>query len=1066
MSMVLLVFVLSLLSTLSGCSRGYHRARVDREANGIIHSKSNISDWNLKDYSISPDHRSRYYDPFNPDCEPMPQDDPASHELMHCVNGEINGLTCGINGYTEWTENPYWAQYLVFDENGELLLDRKTAVELALIHSPDYQKRLEAVYLSAMNLSFSRFDFDVHYSSRPSLDYTADGKDRGGNSTLGLALPFEAEKKAASGAQFLIGLANTMTWQFAGQDSSNINTIFNFSVVQPLLRNAGRDIVLEELTTQERLFLGDIRELARYRQDFYIQTVHSGGGGSGYLGLLSQKVRIQNQRQNNIQLEDNLERMTQMFNAGRAKAYDVETTRRSFLSSQLELIRQIGNYENQVENYLTSMIGFPPNIKVKVEDPLLEQFELMAPSLTRLQGEAGALQGILRNETQPIPDDVLEQIAELEEKTLREIKLVYRDLERLEKNKGERIEGLRVLAERPEIRNGEVSPVICDVEAFLERIEIRKAELPEQEKQLGEVMFLMRLFQKYDREELTRRIELEDFDQETLETINRLEMYDLVPVFREEVGNIRNRYSQARFKKGDDTQIYNLQDEQKKLKTDLQKIQLAVESYGKSPEAAAELERMRKNTLEALAENERKLEMIEETIQAEIQALIRKWVERGGSAAAGGRKVPGPGTIIERPKQPVQPLENGIENENENIPDGIRLSRLPELEFDDDSGFVELPPEDGLAGERNEITRVSYQFETGGSELDFAPDFEIQKFDDPEIQDPELEFVPTVEPEPAGQGLPRPGLADARDDSVLDVIVDPYRNWMNKIVQRLYNELLVLTIVQSRMRLDTITLNPIDISSEEAFDLAKEHRLDLMNERSNLVDRWRKIEYAANQLKGFMNIRFNGEIGTTHDNPVRFSASNSRASVGIEWDTPLNRKSEEIGYRRAQIEYQQARRDFYQYLDSIQISLRNSLRNVKNDQLNFEIQRASIFVSIIKLDLAQIDLSKPAGMGGAGENIARNLVESLSELLSAQNSFLDVWVTYQARRVNLEYEMGTFELDENGMWIDHGPLSGKRSGIEKTAVEDEEQYEETFIDPEVESEEKFETEIERDPELP
>jgi hypothetical protein len=48
----------------------------------------------------------------------------------------------------------------------------------------------------------------------------------------------------------------------------------------------------------------------------------------------------------------------------------------------------------------------------------------------------------------------------------------------------------------------------------------------------------------------------------------------------------------------------------------------------------------------------------------------------------------------------------------------------------------------------------------------------------------------------------------------------------------------------------------------------------------------------------------------------------------------------------------------------------------------------------------------------------QNLVNALSELLNSQNDFLSVWVTYEVLRLSLQFQMGTMQLDERGLWID------------------------------------------------
>lgn len=988
-------FLVMIIFFLSGCSRTHHRMKADRDANILIQERLTGPKWSLQDYTINTDPRSRYHDPFDPDCEPMPEDDPVSHQLMHCVDGKRNGDDCGKNGYTDWTENPMWAQYLIVDQEGDVLLDKETAVELALLHSPSYQTELETAYISALDVTLARFAFDVHYSGREMLDYTVNGKSRGGNSTLENKIPFSAEKMTATGAQFVVGLANTMTWQFAGENTFRTNSLLNFSIVQPLLRGAGRDIVLESLTLQERRFLADIRSLARFQQDFYIRTVHSGNGGGGYLDLLSQKVKIQNQRQNLVQLEDNLNRMIELANANKVNAYQVETTRLGFLQSQNTLISLIGTYEGQIENYLTNTLGLPPDLKVKVEDPLLSNFELMAPSLTTLQRESDNLQRLIRDETQPIPEDAVEQLKTLRSKIKQEIKLVYSDFNRLESSKEERIRGLEMLANRPEVKNGDVSASICDVDAFLARLELRREEIPEQEQVFEKLFHLISLFEKYDRETMSEKIVNEDFDNETLDTIYRLDLLDMLPKFQKSVQSIHNRYSEE-FRTSYFNKLFELRLERRELQQQLLRIQLAKESFGKTSEMLESIENMYIKAEELLEWNRLQSDKIEQIIESEIQALIENRELGEADEISNAEKILlNIDTLPPDFDFPITPLPGPAEAEKH--------------------GELELPPEENDAPVFIELPSDSEDTTNGIPDLDDIlanlPGFEVDL------------------KELMGRESPRVSeLSQEAENIILEIEKDPYRNWLNKIVQKLYNELLVLSIVQSRTRLDSITLTPIDVSPEEAFEVAGENRLDWMNRKAELVDSWRNIEVQANRLKGALSVKFSGDIGTMHNNPLRFDAKNSSMSVGLEWDTPLNRKAEQNEYRKAQIRYQQARRDYYQYVDSVQKSLRNQLRNVKNDQINFELQRAQIFVAIIKVDQFQLELTKPqkstSGRSDVvNDNVAKNLLDALVEQLNAQNSFLNIWVAYQARRLDLESEMGILELDDRGLWLDHGPMT-------------------------------------------
>jgi hypothetical protein len=56
-------------------------------------------------------------------------------------------------------------------------------------------------------------------------------------------------------------------------------------------------------------------------------------------------------------------------------------------------------------------------------------------------------------------------------------------------------------------------------------------------------------------------------------------------------------------------------------------------------------------------------------------------------------------------------------------------------------------------------------------------------------------------------------------------------------------------------------------------------------------------------------------------------------------------------------------------------------------------------------------------------------------LLDAQNNFLTSWLNYEIQRLNLDFDLGTMRLDENGMWIDPGPIQADYASSEE-AIDD------------------------------
>ena len=81
---------------------------------------------------------------------------------------------------------------------------------------------------------------------------------------------------------------------------------------------------------------------------------------------------------------------------------------------------------------------------------------------------------------------------------------------------------------------------------------------------------------------------------------------------------------------------------------------------------------------------------------------------------------------------------------------------------------------------------------------------------------------------------------------------------------------------------------------------------------------------------------------------------------------------------------------------------------------------------IINEDLRQIRES--LGLA-SGPTAARDSVSALADLLTAQNTFLGVWVFYEAQRRNLDQDLGTIRVDENNIWVDPGSITSQAYGF-------------------------------------
>ncbi|MDR0328975.1 MAG: hypothetical protein LBI05_11840, partial [Planctomycetaceae bacterium] len=492
-----LLALAAILGGIVGCTRQYYRTKADHEIYSVIRQENNDPRWKVDCPKVIPDAASRMFDPYHPDFEPMPCDDPAAHAKMHRP-GDMRGSShWHDNGDTPHVENPCWRQSLLVNEKGEIPLDKEKAVELARLHSPEYQTTLENLFLAAMNVSQERYRYDVQFFGK------ADGTN--GVLTYGVAggsapklrndVTLRAKRNLAAGGNWAVELANSITWSLNGQGDWKSNaSLINVSVMQPLLRAASRKVVLENLTQTERDFLAEVRKLVLFQQGHYTRVVTgsvpqninvsiSNTGGVGFYRLLADQIQIQNQRQNILGLEENLDRLNEMFLAGQLNDnYQIKQMQQTLWTSQSGLLAQINGYQTNVELYISSL-GLPPDLKVSISDPLLEQFQLSSPTLTVLMEDVAGFLSALRKTDQPLPESFREDIGGVIRRTESEIAILEQDLETLKKSIPERRASLKNLEARlaERIKQGErVDHEIYDTDTFEERIaKLQTKDVPE-----------------------------------------------------------------------------------------------------------------------------------------------------------------------------------------------------------------------------------------------------------------------------------------------------------------------------------------------------------------------------------------------------------------------------------------------------------------------------------------------------------------------------------------------------------------------------------------------------------
>ena len=828
-----------------GCSRTFYRKQADHEALYILKEKGNDDRWSMEDFSIEINKKSRMFSVDDPDHPAMPPDDEAASIFMESVDGMEGYDGWEKDGQLEHFENPEWRQHLPLAEDGKLHINGQDAVRLALLHSTAYQRQLETMYMSALDVSAERFEFDTQFYGGYGSDYRSRGAAVAGSARSDLTLStrnIQMRQKYAKGTSLVANFANSLMWQFSGPDTHSTTSLIDINIVQPLLRQGGKDKVLERLTRTERQMLYKIRDFQRYRKGFYLDILTGnsgvqsasrigglfggsglsgftgvgsggfgglgGGGGTGggiprsaggYLGLLQNLQQLNNQRANITALESSLRLFESYFEAGFTDFNQVQQTRASFYQAVSDLMQAESSF-NASRDTFTSEIGLPPDVQIVITGDELNDFNLIDPYMQGLQNEILIIQNRV----------------------------------------GNLIVGMNIPPQSAS------TPWTDDIENALTSL----------------------------REEATKMLALHQ----------------------------------------------------------------QISSTGL------------------------------ETGKSDIDKMA---------------------SIIPTRKAFVSQVKVSLEEDNL-VSDTALQTDLLESDYLDD-----LPK---LL--RNDVKDVTDRL------MAVQPAYtNLGKAIDDLLAD--------------GKGLPEDELLKQLETSVISV--------MPELLIKISNDALELSLVQTSARAESITLIPVDLSVEQAFETASKNRLDWMNQRAGIMDQWRLISYNADNLESDLDIVLYGGLGNTGDNPLKFRDTAGTLKAGIEWDAPITRLRERNTYRQSLIEYEQAKRGYYNYENGQFLALKTALRNIQMQKINFEVQRKQLQVAARGVLFVRTRLQEPPGETGTrlSPTVARDLIQQLQGLQRAQDNILRVWVGYEIARGQLDLALGTMQIDDEGMWIDPGPIGFK-----------------------------------------
>lgn len=492
-----------------------YRKMADREVEAIIRGKAEDAAWSLDPFFLVPHPDSRYRNPSFPNNAPAPRDDEASARLMREVDGKPGGALWAQTGEPSPVESGAWENVLPRDRDGVVALNLENAVRLGLLHSRRYQSAREELYLAALDVTEQRFRFRDRVTLGSLAQNTRNARDRPGlEDSLRVDSDLSLQRRFATGADLAASLANAVLIDFSANARASVSSVVDVSILQPLLRFRAREFILEELTQSERTLLANVRRMKQYQQAFYIATTagvpltdgpaRNASAGStapitasppansftagGYIGLLQRRQQIRNSEESVAALQDSLAQLQAAFDAGRiSNRLQVDQARQAVYSGQSSLLTAYAAFDTATDAYKVSL-GLPPELPVRVDDALLEAFDLIDPTMSSLQARvAGILERVRDPQVLRTEAELMAEMARLRttpEEAAVQVGRAKRDLEGLQRALPGRVAQVNALRDRPELENVHIDPSLFDPRAFEGLHARRSSELTALETQI------------------------------------------------------------------------------------------------------------------------------------------------------------------------------------------------------------------------------------------------------------------------------------------------------------------------------------------------------------------------------------------------------------------------------------------------------------------------------------------------------------------------------------------------------------------------------------------------------
>jgi outer membrane protein TolC len=245
---------------------------------------------------------------------------------------------------------------LVVEPNKPVKLTLIQALEVGARNSPDYQRRKEDVFRTALALDLTRNDFRNIFSTQGQSQLSTDTTATNLTDNVTAGVTRSLKNGADMSAAMAVNLVNLLTQ--GGAQTLGLSGDASISI--PLLRGSGEYIAAEPLTQAERNVIYQLWDFERYKRTFAVNVAQ------GYFNVLRQMDGVTNAEEDYRSSITSARWSRRWADAGRIREIDVDQAVQRELSARNGWIVAQEQYQNSLDSFKDTL-GLPTDARIEVD---------------------------------------------------------------------------------------------------------------------------------------------------------------------------------------------------------------------------------------------------------------------------------------------------------------------------------------------------------------------------------------------------------------------------------------------------------------------------------------------------------------------------------------------------------------------------------------------------------------------------------------------------------------------------------------------------------------------------